>query len=105
MRNLQCKRIQADEIWSFVGKKDSNVRVDDSSELGNAWVFVALDAETKLIPSYVVGKRDRATTYAFLTDLATAWPKNTAFRSPLTASCSTGRVSRMCSQDRPTSRR
>src|SRR5271157_3938704 len=60
MRNLQCKRIQADEIWSFVGKKDRNVKVDDSSELGNAWVFVALDAQTKLIPSYVVGKRDHA---------------------------------------------
>ena len=69
MRNLQCKRIQADEIWSFVGKKDRNVKVEDSSELGNAWVFVALDADTKLIPSYIVGKRDRATTYAFLTDL------------------------------------
>jgi IS1 family transposase/transposase-like protein len=69
MRNLQCKRIQADEIWSFVGKKDRNVKVDDSSELGNAWVLVALDADTKLIPSYVVGKRDRPTTYAFLTDL------------------------------------
>ena len=69
MRNLQCKRIQADEIWSFVGKKDRNVKVDDSSELGNAWVFVAIDAQTKLIPSYVVGKRDQATTHAFLSDL------------------------------------
>src|ERR1019366_5486516 len=59
MRNLQCKRIQADEIWSFVGKKDRNLRVDDPEELGNAWVFVAMDAETKLIPSYTVGKRNR----------------------------------------------
>jgi IS1 family transposase len=48
---------------------DKNVRVDDSEELGNAWVFVALDAQTKLIPSYIVGKRDRATTYKFLSDL------------------------------------
>jgi transposase-like protein/IS1 family transposase len=69
MRNLQCKRIQADEIWSFVGKKDRNVKVDDSEELGNAWVFVAMDAQTKLIPSYMVGKRNRETTYAFLSDL------------------------------------
>jgi IS1 family transposase len=45
------------------------VRLDDSSELGNAWVFVALDAQTKLIPSYIDGKRDRETTYAFLADL------------------------------------
>lgn len=69
MRNLRCQRIQPDEIWSFVGKKDKNVRVDDPEELGNAWVFVALDAQTKLIPSYFVGKRDRESTYAFLTDL------------------------------------
>src|SRR5271157_5428855 len=68
MQNLQCKRIQADEIWSFVGKKDRNVKVDDPEELGNAWVFVAMDAETKLIPSYIVGKRNRETTYAFLSD-------------------------------------
>jgi hypothetical protein len=46
--------------------------VGGSEELGNAWVFVAIDAETKLIPSYVVGKRDHATTYAFLTDCADA---------------------------------
>jgi IS1 family transposase len=69
MRNLQCKRIQADEIWSFVGKKQRHVKVDDPDEIGDAWVFVSLDAQTKLIPSYMVGKRDRATTYAFLTDL------------------------------------
>jgi IS1 family transposase/transposase-like protein len=69
MRNLQCNRIQADEIWSFVAKKDRNVKVDDPDEFGNAWVFVAMDAETKLIPSYIVGKRDRATTYAFLSGL------------------------------------
>lgn len=69
MRNLQCKRIQADEIWSFVAKKDRNVKIDDPAEFGNAWVFVALDAQTKLIPSYYVGKRDRVSTYAFLADL------------------------------------
>src|ERR1035441_463591 len=40
MRNLRCERVQADEIWSFVGKKDRNLKVDDSEELGNAWVFV-----------------------------------------------------------------
>jgi transposase-like protein/IS1 family transposase len=69
MRNLRCQRIQSDEIWSFVTKKQRNIRVDDPDEFGDAWVFVAIDADTKLIPSYMVGKRDRATTYAFLTDL------------------------------------
>ncbi len=69
MRNLRCEKIQADEIWSFVAKKDRNVKVDDPDEYGNAWVFVAMDAQTKLIPSYIVGKRNKETTYQFLTDL------------------------------------
>src|ERR1039457_860772 len=69
MRNLRCKRIQSDEIWSFVTKKQRNVRTDDPDEFGDAWVFVAIDADTKLIPSYMVGKRNRETTYQFLTDL------------------------------------
>ncbi|HEY3928502.1 MAG TPA: IS1 family transposase [Candidatus Koribacter sp.] len=69
MRNLRCKRVQADEIWSFVAKKQKNVRIGDSAEFGDAWVFVVLDADTKLIPSYMVGKRNRETTYTFLSDL------------------------------------
>jgi IS1 family transposase len=69
MRNLHCQRIQSDEIWTFVGKKKRNVRPDDSKELGDAWVFVAIDAETKLIPAFTIGKRDRETTYQFLAGL------------------------------------
>jgi IS1 family transposase len=69
MRNVRAKYIQADEIWTYVGKKDKHVRVDDPEEFGNQWVFVAMDAETKLVPSYIVGKRTRETTYAFLLDL------------------------------------
>jgi len=64
-----AKRIQGDELWCFVGKKQRNVGVDDSPELGDAWVFVALDADSKLIPAYTVGKRNRETTYAFLNTL------------------------------------
>jgi len=51
MRNLHCEYIRADEIWSFVAKKQRNVKVDDPDEVGDAWVFVAMDAESKLIPS------------------------------------------------------
>jgi IS1 family transposase len=69
MRGLKCKQIQADEIWSFIKKKQRNVKVEDPDEYGDAWVFVALDAQTKLIPAYAVGRRDRQTTYQFLTDL------------------------------------
>ncbi len=52
-----------------MGKKDKHVRVDDPPEYGNQWVFVAMDADTKLVPSFVVGKRTKETTYAFLLDL------------------------------------
>jgi IS1 family transposase/transposase-like protein len=69
MRNLRCKHIQADELWSYIFKKQRNVKVEDPDEFGDAWVFVAMDAETKLIPAYAVGRRDRETTYQFLADL------------------------------------
>src|ERR1039458_6300027 len=69
MRNVHAKYIQADEIWTYVGKKDKHVRVDDPEEFGNQWIFVGMDPQTKLIPSFVVGKRTRETTYAFLQDL------------------------------------
>ncbi|HEY4905200.1 MAG TPA: IS1 family transposase [Candidatus Sulfotelmatobacter sp.] len=69
MRGLKCQRIQGDELWCFVGKKQRNVKLEDSPELGDAWVFVALDADSKLIPAYTVGKRNRETTYSFLNTL------------------------------------
>lgn len=69
MRDLDCKHIQCDEIWGFVAKKERQVREDDPDEFGDAWIFVALDEETKLIPAFTIGKRTRETTYEFLTDL------------------------------------
>lgn len=69
LRNLRCERIQGDEIWGFCGKKQRNVKPEDSPELGDAWIFVAMDADSKLIPAYAIGKRTRETTYAFLNSL------------------------------------
>jgi IS1 family transposase/transposase-like protein len=69
MWNLRCEHVQSDEIWTFVGKKQRWVRDEDSKDLGDAWVFVAIDAQTKLIPTYAVGKRNLATTHAFIGDL------------------------------------
>jgi IS1 family transposase len=69
MQNLECRFLQVDEIWTFVGKKRRNVREGDSPDLGDQWVYVAIDAETKLIPSFRVGKRVRPDTWAFLWDL------------------------------------
>jgi IS1 family transposase/transposase-like protein len=66
MRNLKFKHIQCDELWGFVFKKQKRVRKDDPKEFGDAWIFVAIDDETKLVPCYVVGKRDRDSTVRFL---------------------------------------
>ena len=69
MRNLRPRYLQLDEIWTFVQKKNRHVRKGDSPELGDQWVFVAIDAETKLIPTFHIGKRHREDTMMFLWDL------------------------------------
>jgi IS1 family transposase/transposase-like protein len=69
VRNVRVRYVQADEIWCFVGKKQRQVRVGDSPEIGDQWAFIAIDAETKLITSHVIGKRNAETTLRFLTDL------------------------------------
>jgi len=71
MRNLKCQNLQVDEIWCFVAKKQRRLTEDDNiEELGDQWVFVALDADSKLIPSYLVGKRTADNTQAFIKDLS-----------------------------------
>jgi IS1 family transposase len=70
MRDLSCTRLEMDEIWGFVGKKEKHVKVDDPPEVGSVWTFCAIDAETKLVPAFRVGDRDAATANAFLEDVA-----------------------------------
>jgi IS1 family transposase len=65
------RRLQVDEIWGFVAKKQRQVQEgDDRSRVGDQWTFVALDPETKLIPSFRVGKRDLGTATDFMCDLS-----------------------------------
>src|SRR5436305_514237 len=52
MRDLSCKNIQVDELWGFIGKKQKRVNENDSLELGDVWTFVAIDADTKLVPCF-----------------------------------------------------
>jgi IS1 family transposase len=70
MRNLSCQNLQLDEVWGFIGKKQRNTLISDSPELGDVWTFCAIDAETKIVPTFRVGKRDAATANAFVRDLA-----------------------------------
>jgi transposase-like protein len=72
LRNLRCKRLQLDEIWSFVYAKQKNVPTAKAAPVGagDIWTWVAIDAETKLIPSYLVGDRNGEAAKAFVADLA-----------------------------------
>jgi hypothetical protein len=70
MRALTCRRVEIDEIWGFINKKKKNLRPTDPDEYGDVWTFISLDRDTKLVPSFRVGKQDILTAYAFVNDLA-----------------------------------
>lgn len=69
VRFLDCKRIQADEIWSFVHAKQRVASQRDIKNAGDAWTWVAMDPDTKLIISYLVGERTEEYATAFLKDV------------------------------------
>jgi IS1 family transposase len=70
--NLTCKRIQVDEIWAFVHCKQKNVSTAKAAPIGagDVWTWTAIDADTKLIPSWFVGGRDSDAAIIFMDDLA-----------------------------------
>src|SRR5260370_31805275 len=70
--NLPCKRIQCDEIWSFVYAKQKNVtaKIAERRIAGDVWTWVAMDADTKLVCAYLVGRRDAGCATEFIQDLA-----------------------------------
>jgi IS1 family transposase len=70
MRNLPCDRLELDEIWGFIGKKENSKHRGDGPEVGSVWTYCAIDADTKLVPAFMVGDRSRATTKAFVADVA-----------------------------------
>jgi IS1 family transposase len=72
LRNLSSKRLQLDEIWSFVYAKQKNVpeHMKGNPGVGDVWTWTAIDADTKLIPSWYIGARDGDAARAFVDDLA-----------------------------------
>jgi hypothetical protein len=71
LKDLPCKNIQCDEIWSFCYAKDKNVPQEHQGEFGygDVWTWTALDADTKLVPCWFIGNRDAECAYAFMQDL------------------------------------
>ena len=79
MRGLSSTQIEVDEIWGFIGAKRKNaVR---AGAYGDVWTFIALDADTKLIPSFIVGKRDAYHAKTFIADLASRVTKRVQLSS------------------------
>jgi IS1 family transposase len=72
LRSLPCQRIQCDEIWQFCYAKDKNVPAEKRGQFGygDVWTYVALCADTKIVPCWLVGLRDAPTAYLFMRDLA-----------------------------------
>jgi len=72
LRNLPCKRVQCDEIWSFVGAKDKNLPKEKRGQfgLGSVWTWTAICSDTKLAISWVIGDREAKTASIFMNDLA-----------------------------------
>ena len=71
IRNVAAKRVQIDEIWSFVGCKEKNVTVEkmEAGICGDVWTFTAIEAQTKLVISWMVGRRDAGCATDFLRDV------------------------------------
>ena len=69
--NLSCKVVECDEIWSFCHAKKKNVPADKEDQFGygDVWTWTAIDADTKLVPTWLVGERTMEDCYTFLSDL------------------------------------
>ncbi|TKD06348.1 transposase [Polyangium fumosum] len=68
-RGLRCSLIQCDEIWSYVGKKQARVTLEDGPDVGEAYTFVALDTSSRFVIAWHVGKRDEQSAREFMTDV------------------------------------
>jgi IS1 family transposase len=72
VRNIPARRVQIDEIWSFVGAKQKNVTEEMAAEriCGDVWTFTAIEAQTKLVIGWQIGRRDAGFATEFLQDVA-----------------------------------
>jgi IS1 family transposase len=71
MRDIRCAAIEADELWTFVGKKHNRLTLEETqtTDLGDQYTFVAFDPDSKLVPMFVVGRRSAETTRVFINEL------------------------------------
>jgi transposase-like protein/IS1 family transposase len=72
VRNVKVRDVEADEVWSFIQKKEKRVRPDDDPSFGDCYVFVGIERHSKLVLNIAVGKRDQATTDVFVEGIRNA---------------------------------
>src|ERR1700686_2596855 len=70
VRNIRPNYVQADELWTFVHSKEGHLNGDDPKDWGDQYVWMAIDSETKMVLSYLVGKRTAASAHDFIRDLS-----------------------------------
>ena len=71
LRNLDSRVIEVDEVWGFIGMKERTAKLTQAgNDMGDVWTWIALDAETKLVPTFAVGGRNQAMADVFIEDLA-----------------------------------
>jgi hypothetical protein len=80
MRNLTCRRIQCDEIWSYVKVEQANIAKGQSrTRIGDQWTFVAIDPDTKLIPAYLIASARATTLWISCSICGTGFPTASRF--------------------------
>ncbi|HWE52279.1 MAG TPA: hypothetical protein VG273_20965 [Bryobacteraceae bacterium] len=80
IRNVPVQDVEVDEVWSFIGKKEKRVRPEDDQNLGDAYTFVAIERNSKLVLNIAMGKRDKMTTDSFIEGLRDAIKPGTRFQ-------------------------
>src|SRR5438552_14121146 len=70
MQHLSCQRLQCDEIWSFIGAKAKHVKPGHPADFGDVWTWIAIDADSKLEPSWYIGGRTTTDALEFMRDVA-----------------------------------
>src|ERR1700691_4274757 len=94
VRNVRVQRVQCDEIWSFCYAKEKNVPVEkEGTGAGSVWTWTAIDADSKLILSYLCGERDASLACKFMENLASRLTR--AFRSRRTVTAPTRKLSKV----------
>src|SRR6185295_127855 len=82
LRNLPCKNVQVDEVWGFIGIKAKTAKlVKAAPQFGDVWTWIAIDVDTKLVPTFAVGDRSQYMANTFIEDLASRLSTRTQLSS------------------------